>query len=88
MPLGFTRRTVWLNASRTNPSAAFDLSRLADLSLARTPIGVFRAVSRPVYDDLMREQVQRSQEADGFAASNGSGALSGLLAGADTWTVP
>ena len=68
-----------------DPSHAFDLSRLADLSLARTPIGVFRDVDRPVYDDLMREQIERSQESQGGPA--GLAELAGLLAGSDTWTV-
>ena len=81
------------DAHAQDPSHAFDLSRLAGLSLARTPIGVFRAVDRPVYDDLMREQIERSQvteerPADGAGSRNdGAGALAGLLAGADTWTV-
>jgi 2-oxoglutarate/2-oxoacid ferredoxin oxidoreductase subunit beta len=67
-----------------DPSHAFDLSRLADISLARTPIGVFRAVDRPVYDDLMREQIERSQ---GSEDTRDPGALGSLLAGSDTWTV-
>ena len=64
-----------------NPSHAFDLSRLADLSLARTPIGVFRSVDRPVYDDLMRWQLEQARE------SQGEGDLATLLAGSDAWTV-
>jgi 2-oxoglutarate ferredoxin oxidoreductase subunit beta len=73
------------DAHAENPSHAFDLSRLAESSLARTPIGVFRAVDRPVYDDLMREQVERSQATQGGPA--GDAELAGLLAGSDTWTV-
>ena len=73
------------DAHTPDPSHAFDLSRLADTSLARTPIGVFRAVDRPVYDDLMREQIERATADAGPAA--GPGSLSALLAGADTWTV-
>jgi len=81
------------DAHAQDPAHAFDLSRLADLSLARTPIGVFRAVDRPVYDDLMREQIERSQAAeerptDGAGSDDdGAKALAGLIAGADTWTV-
>jgi 2-oxoglutarate ferredoxin oxidoreductase subunit beta len=66
------------------PSHAFDLSRLAEISLARTPIGVFRDVERPVYDDLMREQLERAAETQ---TPGGADALGGLLAGSDTWTV-
>ena len=58
-------RLVVHDAHVEDPSHAFDLSRLADISLARTPIGVFRAVDRPVYDDMMREQIERSQESQG-----------------------
>lgn len=76
------------DAHAPDPSHAFDLSRLADLSLARTPIGVFRAVDRPVYDDLMRTQIERSQAAESGPADGGATALAGLLAGADTWSVP
>ncbi len=73
------------DAYADDPSHAFDLSRLADLSLARTPIGVFRSVRRPVYDDLMREQLERATETQG--AGNGTDQLTSLLNGADTWTV-
>jgi 2-oxoglutarate ferredoxin oxidoreductase subunit beta len=73
------------DAHHEDPSHAFDLSRLADTSLARTPIGVFRAVDRPVYDDLMREQIERSQATQGGPA--GAPELAGLLAGSDTWTI-
>jgi 2-oxoglutarate ferredoxin oxidoreductase subunit beta len=69
------------DAHADDPSHAFDLSRLAELSLARTPIGVFRAVDRPVYDDLMREQLDAAKQ------TQGEGDLSALLTGADTWTV-
>jgi 2-oxoglutarate ferredoxin oxidoreductase subunit beta len=69
------------DAHADDPSHAFDLSRLADLSLARTPIGVFRSVQRPVYDDLMAGQIVSARE------TQGEGDLAELLAGVDTWTV-
>jgi len=74
------------DAHADDPSHAFDLSRLADISLARTPIGVFRDIDRPVYDDLMREQIERSQQ-PGTTPGSGDDALASLLAGSDTWTV-
>ena len=74
------------DAHAEDPSHAFDLSRLAEISLARTPIGVFRDVDRPVYDDLMREQIERSQQT-GTASGSADDALGSLLAGSDTWTV-
>jgi len=65
-----------------DPAYAFALARLQDpATLSPTPIGVFRSVQRPVYDDLMQDQL----------ASAGYGTrepdLGALLAGADTWTV-
>ena len=69
-----------------DPSHAFDLSRLAEASLSRTPIGVFRAVDRPVYDDMMRDQIDRAQENNDTTLTSDD-ALGDLLAGADTWTV-
>ena len=68
------------DAHADNPDLAFALSRLADTSLARTAIGVFRAVQRPTYDELMTGQVE--------AASRAAPAdLDELLRGKDTWTV-
>jgi 2-oxoglutarate ferredoxin oxidoreductase subunit beta len=72
------------DAHQADPSHAFDLSRLAENSFARTPIGVFRDVDRPVYDDLMREQLEKAADTQG---PTGTDALGGLLAGSDTWTV-
>ena len=40
-----------------DPAYAFALSRLPQADLSHTPIGVFRNVSRPTYDGLVREQV-------------------------------
>ncbi|HEX3705343.1 MAG TPA: 2-oxoacid:ferredoxin oxidoreductase subunit beta, partial [Mycobacteriales bacterium] len=40
-----------------DPGVAFALSRLPDLSLDRTPIGVFRDVVRPTYDAQMTAQL-------------------------------
>ncbi|MER8013352.1 2-oxoacid:ferredoxin oxidoreductase subunit beta [Streptomyces griseoluteus] len=70
------------DAHATSPTAAFALSRLADPdTLHHTPIGVFRAVDRPVYDSLMSEQLDTAIE------QQGKGDLATLLAGGDTWTV-
>ncbi|MEU2287256.1 hypothetical protein ABZ614_36015, partial [Streptomyces sp. NPDC013178] len=57
-------------------------SRLADPdTLHNTPIGVFRAVQRPVYDTQMADQLDTATE------QHGKGDLAALLAGGDTWTV-
>jgi 2-oxoglutarate ferredoxin oxidoreductase subunit beta len=65
-----------------DPAYAFALSRLQDpATLSPTPIGVFRSVQRPVYEDLMEQQL--ADAGYGTRAPD----LGGLLSGADTWTV-
>ncbi|MFC0862286.1 2-oxoacid:ferredoxin oxidoreductase subunit beta [Sphaerimonospora cavernae] len=56
---------------------AFALSRMDD----PTPIGVFRDVDRPSYDELMAEQLGRAVQI------HGEGDLAALLTGPDTWTI-
>ena len=63
------------------PSLAFALSRLQFETDGALPLGVFRSVERPVYDDLMGEQLERARE------RSGEGELEALLASGDTWTV-
>ena len=73
------------DAHAADPSAAFALSRLDDPSMAHVPVGVFRAVSRPTYDDLVRGQVAAAVERAGGRATDDD--LAALLAGSDTWHV-
>jgi len=68
------------DATRTDPSYAFALSRLDSGDFSHTPIGVFRSVDRPSYDSLMADQLEQ-------ARSGGQGDLAKLLAGKDTWDV-
>lgn len=73
------------DAHRTDPGLAFQLSRLTDAGVIhQAPIGVFRDVERPAYDDLAREQVRL---ATGDGPHDASAELQNLLAGPDTWTV-
>jgi 2-oxoglutarate/2-oxoacid ferredoxin oxidoreductase subunit beta len=67
------------DAHRKEPSLAFMLSRLAHSTHKPTPIGVFRDVDRPVYDQLMAEQLEAA------TAKQGRGDLVKLLHGGDTW---
>jgi len=70
------------DAHADDPSMAFALSRLTDSGvLSQSPIGIFRQVERPTYDDLARAQVSTAQQ------SEGTGDLAALIAGRDTWTV-
>ncbi|WP_308213835.1 2-oxoacid:ferredoxin oxidoreductase subunit beta [Rhodococcus tibetensis] len=62
-------------------SIAFMLSRLADRPGGVTPLGVFRDVARPAYDDLVNEQLVDSRR-DGPAPD-----LAAVIAGSDTWLV-
>ena len=71
------------DAHLADPSFAFGLSRLTDAGvLHRAPIGIFRDVDAPAYDDLAREQVE-------LARGHGAGQedLQALINGGDTWLV-
>jgi 2-oxoglutarate ferredoxin oxidoreductase subunit beta len=71
------------DAHLADPSFAFGLSRLTDAGvLHRAPIGIFRNVDAPTYDDQAREQVA-------LAAGKGSDqdALQAVINGGDTWLV-
>ncbi len=63
------------------PSQAFALSRLTAGTVGVAPFGVFRAVQREVYDELMAEQLDRA------VAQKGEGDLAALLHAGDTWTI-
>jgi 2-oxoglutarate ferredoxin oxidoreductase subunit beta len=66
-----------------SPAYAFALSRLPQADLSHTPIGVFRRVSRPSYDSLVRTQVSAATA----AVSNPEADLAALLNTGDTWTI-
>jgi 2-oxoglutarate ferredoxin oxidoreductase subunit beta len=63
------------------PSLAFALSRLMLNELGVAPVGIFRDVEQPVYDELMAGQIAQSVE------QRGEGDLEALLHGNDTWTI-
>ena len=62
-------------------SLAFALSRIAHTPTGPTPVGVFRDVERPVYDELMADQIATAK------AKRGEGDLRALLNAGDTWTI-
>ncbi len=71
------------DSHRADPSLAFQLSRLTDAGVMhQAPIGVFRDVERPAYDDLVREQVALAIGEDDPDAG-----LQQLVDGKDVWTV-
>jgi 2-oxoglutarate ferredoxin oxidoreductase subunit beta len=69
------------DAHRHDPSLAFALAHVSERPTGPTPIGVFRAVERPVYGEAMQEQLAEAQ------AKLGPGELEALLHSGDTWTV-
>jgi 2-oxoglutarate ferredoxin oxidoreductase subunit beta len=70
------------DAHAADPTTAFALSRLTDAGhLHQAPIGIFRQVERPTYDDLTRQQVTTAKEA------MGDGDLATLMAGKDSWDI-
>jgi len=72
----------WVHdAHAENPSQAFEISRLDDATMTHVPIGIFRQVQRPTYDDQVRAQVAQARSESGDAD------LAELLAGRDAWSV-
>jgi 2-oxoglutarate ferredoxin oxidoreductase subunit beta len=67
--------------THAEPSLAFALSRVTQATHGGTPVGVFRNVERPVYDDLMAEQLRLAE------AKRGPGDLDALLHDGETWVV-
>jgi len=67
------------DANADDPTTAFALSRLTDSGVVRrAPIGIFRQVERPTYDDLSREQLRLAGNAP---------SLQKLIDGPDAWEV-
>ncbi len=74
-------RVVVHDPARDKTTSAFALSRLSTNPTGPTPIGVFRDVDRPVYDDELRGQVAAAKE------QRGDGDLAALLASGNVWDV-
>lgn len=71
----------------TDPSRAFALSRLTDQGvIRRAPVGIFRDVDRPAYDDQVRAQLELAQQGT-QSGHDDDAALEKLLLGPDTWQV-
>ncbi|MEW9533933.1 2-oxoacid:ferredoxin oxidoreductase subunit beta, partial [Microbispora sp. NPDC049125] len=69
------------DAHNPDPSLAFALSRLDDPAFQHVPIGVFRSIDRPAYDQLLNEQLQAA------TADKGPGQLNDLLLSTGTWRI-
>jgi len=66
---------------REDPTLAFAISRLSTGPSMPTPIGVFRDIDRPVYDEQVSEQLAEAVE------RSGPGDLAALIGSGATWTV-
>ena len=68
------------NINLEDPSVAFMLARMEQPDFPQ-PVGIFRAVTRPSYDEMMAEQI------DSAIAKSGPGTLDKLIYSGDMWTV-
>jgi 2-oxoglutarate ferredoxin oxidoreductase subunit beta len=69
------------DSTHAEPSLAFALSRVTQATHGGTPVGIFRNIERPVYDDLMAAQLRAAEE------KKGKGDLAELLHSGETWVV-
>ncbi|MCM3923372.1 2-oxoacid:ferredoxin oxidoreductase subunit beta [Frankia sp. AiPs1] len=76
---GGDSRVVVHDPGTQNSTYAYALARLAETSLAEPPIGVYRSVSAPSFDQLYQERLAT-------ARPDGRGDLRTLLKGTDSWT--
>jgi 2-oxoglutarate/2-oxoacid ferredoxin oxidoreductase subunit beta len=67
---------IYLN----DPSVAFMLARMEQPDFPQ-PVGIFRAIERPTYEDMMGDQI------DAAIAKSGPGSLEKLIHSGDTWVV-
>ena len=67
---------------RPDPSQAFALAQLTDHGVMhRAPVGIFRQVERPAYDDLLRTQVAEAR------AESPHDALQAAMSGKSFWEI-
>jgi 2-oxoglutarate ferredoxin oxidoreductase subunit beta len=69
------------DADHAEPSLAFALSRLTWSTVGAVPIGIFRSIEQPVYDEGMAEQLAHA------VGARGEGDLEKLLHAGDTWQI-
>jgi 2-oxoglutarate ferredoxin oxidoreductase subunit beta len=76
------RDVVVHDVAAEDPTQAFALSRLDGPSMAHVPMGIFRSVSRPTYDDQVRAQVGSAVESAGGRSTDAD--IDALIRGRDT----
>lgn len=77
---GITEKDIVVHNAMGSDATLFALTRL-EWPSSPIPLGILRAVERPVYTDLIREQVDDARK------TRGDGDLKALLYSGDTWTV-
>lgn len=68
------------NINLEDPSVAFMLARMEQPNFPQ-PVGIFRAVERPSYDQMLADQIETA------IAKSGPGTLEKLIYSGDMWTV-
>ena len=68
------------NIDLKDPSVAFMLARMEQPEFPQ-PVGIFRTIERPTYEDMMIDQI------DASIAKAGPGSLEKLINSGDTWVV-
>jgi 2-oxoglutarate/2-oxoacid ferredoxin oxidoreductase subunit beta len=63
-----------------DPSVAFMLARMEQPEFPQ-PVGIFRAIERPTYEEMMEDQIAAA------VAKSGPGSLEKLINSGDTWVV-
>ena len=74
-------RVVVHDAHDDDPSRAFALSRLSLGATETTPFGIFRQVERPLYEEMLADQVAEARE------RQGEGDLRTLIESGNVWDV-
>jgi 2-oxoglutarate ferredoxin oxidoreductase subunit beta len=78
---GITEKDILVHdAKREDPTLAYMLASLSTRPGCPTPVGIFRDVRRPTVDELTWEKIEAAKSAK-------KADLTGLLSGADTWTI-
>ena len=73
------------DAHADDPSPGLRALAARHPQMTHVPMGIFRNVARPTYDDLVRAQVEAAVDTAGGPATDAD--LDALLHGRDTWTV-
>ena len=77
---GVTEKDLLVHDEHAPAALALILSRLGGRGMP-APLGIFRDIEAPVFDELMNDQIQQAQ------AARGTGDLYKLLNSGDTWEV-